>query len=260
MMELKYIKSDPTKNITVLVETPVPEESQACAAEKIMELMPDCEQVGFIGDADGCDAALRMMGGEFCGNASLSLAALLSERGNTDGRFRLRVSGADEPVTVDIKKTSAGDYYGTVAMPLPLEIREYDFGRYTAPVVRFPGISHAIVERPMPAALCEMVIREWSAAVGAEAFGIMLLERGAGRLTPIVYVRSTDTVVRESSCASGTAAAAALAASKNGEASLRLTQPGGVMEAAASAADGLVTRLSLSAGVRIAGRGTVTIL
>lgn len=258
MMQIQYIKTDPTKNITVLVETSVPQALQAAAAEALMRRIPGCEQVGFIGRADGCDAALRMMGGEFCGNASMSLAAVFAQKVGTEGNFTLKVSGAAAPIKVYITK-DGNAYRGRVSMPLPTGIEKYDFGRYSAEVVRFPGIAHAIVTAPMSAALAEMLIREWNAQVGAEAFGIMLFDETAGTLTPIVYVRSTDTVVRESSCASGTAATAALMAVRNGSASLALREPGGILTAQATAEDDRVTELTLDGEVRILETGTVAI-
>lgn len=258
MMQIQYIKTDPTKNITVLVETPVPQAVQAAAAEELMRRIPGSEQVGFIGKAAGCDAALRMMGGEFCGNASMSLAAVLAEKSGIEGEITLKVSGTDSPVKVYITK-DGGAYRGRVSMPLPTGIEKHDFGRYSAEVVRFPGIAHAIVTAPMPPSLAETLIREWNAQVGAEALGIMLLDEAAATLTPIVYVRSTDTAVRESSCASGTAAAAALMAVKNGCATLVLREPGGVLTAQAAAEDGRVTALTLTGEVRILETGTVAL-
>ncbi len=258
MMELRYIKTDPTKNITLLVETPVAEAEQSAAAEKLMQLMPDCEQVGFVGAADGCDAALRMMGGEFCGNASLSLAAVLAEKCGREGNFTLRVSGAEKPVKVNITQAIYG-YAGSVAMPLPLKTERMRLGRYAPQVVRFPGIAHAVVTERMPVALAEMVIREWNAAVCADALGIMLFNESAGELTPVVYVRSTDTVVCEGSCASGTAAAAVIAALRDGTADISLREPGGIMGARAVAANGSVTELSLTGRVAILEKGVVTV-
>ena len=258
MMKLEYIETDPTKNITLLVTTPVPEALQAAAAEELMAQMPECEQVGFVSRSDGV-VRLRMMGGEFCGNASLSLAAALAGERGRGGEFLLSVSGTDGPVRVFVEDAGEGAYTGSVSMPLPREIRTCGFGRMSAPVVFFPGIAHAVVRDRIPVPLAEMLIREWSADLGAGAFGIMLLDEPAGRLTPVVYVRSTDTVVRESSCASGTAACAALEASVRGNAEMRLTEPGGIMAARASAVNGKVTELELTAGVILRRRGSAVL-
>ena len=76
-MKLEYIKTDPTSNITVLVRTPVERAKQPEAAENIMAADRQCEQVGFVEESES-GTRLQMMGGEFCGNASMSLAAVMA--------------------------------------------------------------------------------------------------------------------------------------------------------------------------------------
>ena len=70
-MRLDYFLLDPTGNITILVTSPVPVEKQAFAAARLMAREQNAEQVGFLSNAPSCDIALRMAGGEFCGNALL---------------------------------------------------------------------------------------------------------------------------------------------------------------------------------------------
>ena len=91
---------DPTGNITALVESPVEPEAQSAAAAEIMRRRPEVEQVGFVRlPPDESEAvALRMAGGEVCGNAAMSAAALfLLRRGGAasgeEKTVRLRVSG-----------------------------------------------------------------------------------------------------------------------------------------------------------------------
>ena len=75
-MELEYTVWDPTKNITLLVSTPVERGAQAETAARLMAARPQVEQVGFLepAAAPGAELRLQMMGGEFCGNASMSAA------------------------------------------------------------------------------------------------------------------------------------------------------------------------------------------
>ena len=104
-MSIHYQKYSPTGNVTLLVTTPVPRKDQPGIAARL--LGPGGvggEQAGFIepaGDAR-CPARLQMMGGEFCGNATMSLGAMLArERDLTDGEaldLMLEVSGLDAPV------------------------------------------------------------------------------------------------------------------------------------------------------------------
>ena len=72
---LSYALLDPTGNMTLLAETPVPEAAQPLTAKRLMALEPATEQVGFVSKTED-GIGLRMAGGEFCGNASMSAAVL----------------------------------------------------------------------------------------------------------------------------------------------------------------------------------------
>ena len=103
-MELKYYLFDPTKNMTILVETPVPAESQPFVASRLLQAEPTAEQVGFVSAGDAaCDIALRMAGGEFCGNATRAFGLLTAKERNLTGRahLTLSVSGCEKAVAVD---------------------------------------------------------------------------------------------------------------------------------------------------------------
>jgi len=255
MSAAEYVIADPTGNITALVYTPVARPQQAETAEKIMAACRGCEQVGFF-EEDGGETGLRMMGGEFCGNACMSFAAVTAARRDLGAaELAVKISGAPEPVPVSVRADGNG-YRCTVSMPLPTGCGTVDFGRISAPVVRFPGIAHAVVTDRMPAAMARMLIREWSARVAADAFGIMLYDEKAGTLKPVVYVPSTDTVVEESSCASGTAAVGVWRAVKDGAgAQLSLREPAGELSVEAVYENGRVTGLALTGSVRIIGTG-----
>ena len=76
-MELDYVLMDPTGNVTALVRTPAPAERQPELARILMDAEPSAEQAGFLSSGgDGADVALRMAGGEFCGNAAMCAGAL----------------------------------------------------------------------------------------------------------------------------------------------------------------------------------------
>ena len=124
-MRVRYSIWDPSGNITALVESPVPVERQSAVAAELMARHPAVEQLGFVSwqAEDGTDAVLRMAGGEFCGNASMSAAALLQSRLESaapSGAWitrSLRVSGAKQPVAVRLCREEEGVYRGAVCMP-----------------------------------------------------------------------------------------------------------------------------------------------
>ena len=254
---ISYVLMDPSRNMTVLAETPVPADEQPSVAAQLMRQEPTAEQVGFLAlphpdDPDGI-LRLRMAGGEFCGNASMSAAAYWAMRTNrSEGRFTLHVSGAPDPVTVDIGASENGETSSrraAVHMPRPVSIDTISFLEgYDLPVVTFEGISHVILVRKtdsgsgkdsaagifMDRGTAEEYARSWCSYLDADAVGLMFLDQDAGSLTPLVYVPEAGTLFWENACASGTAAVGAWLANKAGSpVNLALRQPGGVLKISA---------------------------
>ena len=93
------------------------------------------------------------MAGEFCGNASLSLAAWLAKKKNLPigekTEITLEVSGAEELVRCEIERETEHRFLGRVAMPLPqcIETRAFtlDGERIELTAVVFAGITHILV-------------------------------------------------------------------------------------------------------------------
>ena len=263
-MMIEYWKVDPTGNITLIVETPVPRESQSRIAAELLRRDNDAEQVGFLEAPEKAGARLRlqMMGGEFCGNAAISAAAIITCCLEPDGgsvrELFLDVSGAPDIVPVKISAESGG-CSGTVSMPLPESVCVNNFrlgdDTYTLPLVRFPGICHCIVSGGLSRETAQRCIADLCRQLDAEALGLMFCDEAAGSLEPLVYVASTDTAVWESSCASGTAAAAAyLACARGVDVSISLSEPCGVLSAEAELRGGKVGSLKLSGKAAILGK------
>lgn len=263
-MEIKYKKFAPTGNVTLIVETPVSRSEQPAVAGKLMALDKNAEQVGFVEEPHYLGAALKlqMMGGEFCGNATIAAAALaLSKRepavGTKDDVW-LEISGADEPLCVSIEYTGDGSYTGTVSMPLPESNFDcelvYEGKSIVLPVVRMPGIAHVIATGGLSPDLAQRAIGEWCRQLDTEALGIMFYDKENKLLNPLVYVASTDSTMWESSCASGSCAVAAFESFRSGEsASLSLRQPGGTITADSFCKAGALFGLRLNASVKLCG-------
>lgn len=234
-MNIRYTLLDPTGNLTLLVETPVPEKAQPETARRLMALEPEAEQAGFASfTEDG--AALRMAGGEFCGNAAMSAAALyLARAGREAGPVSVRVSGTPEPVEAVMAALPGGEWRGTVSMPRPLTVGPAALpGGESRPAARFPGIVHILMEAAMDPAEAEALAPAWCGHLRADALGLLFLDRAKMTLRPLVYVPAAGTLFWESSCASGTAAVGAILAAEAGApVELPLAQPGGVLTVAA---------------------------
>ena len=255
-MKIRYSIFDPTGNITILVKTPVPQQEQASVARALMAREPAAEQVGFF-TQEG--PALRMAGGEFCGNASLCAAVQAAMEAEWPFlSVALRVSGAADLVTADVLQHMDGSWSGAVDMPRPRAVETVRlpgaeaFSADALPVVRFDGISHVIVAKTgvteADIRTAEELAPAWCRALGADACGILFLDRAASTMKPLVYVPEAGTLVWENSCASGTAAVCAwLAEEAGGAADVALTQPGGALQARMDA-DG---KLRLRGNVRL---------
>lgn len=255
---MRYHIFDPTGNITALVEGAVAVDRQPAVAAHIMRVHPEVEQVGFVREAsgepgdDGVQACLRMAGGEFCGNATMSAAAwhLLQVEGGSaaEGAEQLvwmRVSGASRHVEVRLVNLEPDVFDAAVRMPQAFGVDEAElaWGRFSgvAPVVRMEGISHVVVEPGSGLfgllevrADAEQAVRTWCTELGADGLGLMFWEHGERLdvLTPLVFVPGGDTVFWENSCASGSSAVAMCAAQRCGEAvSLAFAEPGGTLRA-----------------------------
>ena len=155
-MEVKFIKASPTENMTLLIETPVAREKQLAVAERLIAYgSVYAEQAGYIEEAENpaAEKRLQMMAGEFCGNASLSLAAWLAKKKNLPigekTEITLEVSGAEELVRCEIERETEHRFLGRVAMPLPqcIETRAFmlDGERIELTAVVFAGITHILV-------------------------------------------------------------------------------------------------------------------
>ena len=251
---LKYSLFDPTGNITALVESPVEPARRRETAAALMARLPAVEQVGFVrfgapASAEGpLRASLRMAGGEFCGNASMSAAALclLRLRPEKDAEtVWLSVSGTDGPVEVRLEREETDAFRAAVRMPPARSVSEIDCrcGALAGklPFVRMEGIGHLIVGADSPffalrrdGEAAGRALRALCAALDTECLGLLFIEEQGERrrMDPLVYVPLSGTMVWENSCASGSAAFAMYLAAKKGEAvAVELSQPGGVLRA-----------------------------
>ena len=211
MEHIAYSIINPAGNITALVTSPVMLEKQKAVAMAILDKEPTCEQVGFVSEGkDGSHINMRMAGGEFCGNATMSAAILYCERtGIESGEILVKVSGVSDLVPVTVCKN--GDYYECeIKMPKPLSLKEelfqFENHNYRYPVVSFSGIDHVIIEDDMPIYMAETAIKIWCDKLKTKGIGFMLYEKEYESLRPLVYVKEPETMCFESSCASGTAA------------------------------------------------------
>lgn len=234
MNSYNYSVYDPNGNITILVDTAVPEQDRPSVGELLMKKEPAAEQTGFVSfDSAEADIVLNMAGGEFCANATLCAAAHYKKSHPTAETVRIKVSGAKAIIPVEISETD-GVFTATETLPVPEKIETKIFssdGRdYELPIVYMDGIYHIIAPENFGRHTAEKAIAKWCKDEDAPALGIMLLSEEPYKMTPLVYVPAAKTLFFENSCGSGTCAAGVYLANKAGkEITAKITQPGGAL-------------------------------
>lgn len=246
-MKISCTIADPTGNITALVTSPVAHDRRAAVVRALMT--GNVEQVGFVCRPQcGGEARLEMMGGEFCGNASMSLAALLcAGQAGAPVDVLLEVSGADRLVRCTAEQIRDDVYRGSADMPLPQRIERHELPglEAAAPVVFFPGIAHVLV--PGGQTVPEERMADWCARLGAEALGVLPFAEDICRIDPVVWVPAAGSLVHEHGCGSGSAAVGAyLAQRTGGPVEVSVSQPGGNICVSASS-----ERIVISGDVRL---------
>lgn len=249
-MIVRYIPADPAGNLTAIVLSPVAPQARAAVAARMMARCPEgFEQVGFAEEDSlkGEFPRLCMMGGEFCGNAARAFACYAAGvRGRGETRLSVAISGARNPVPVEIEPASGRAY---AQMPLPCALDRLRADGRDIPLVRMEGIDHALLLNEAPS--LELAERVLAAMPGQDAQGVLFVQ--GGRMTPLVYVPATDTRVWESSCGSGTVALAWYLARRfaDGTHVFAFDEPGGRLEARVAMKGGRAARIEMGGAVRL---------
>ena len=168
---IRYVTLNPAGNLTCLVLDPVSERERGRVTDA---LIGRCEQVGYLEAPKNypgyARARLQMMGGEFCGNASMGTAAWLAMQDGLmigeEEDIILEVSGAALPVFCRTRREIQG-WTGTVDMPSILgteQIRKDDKA-FTA--VHMAGMTHLIHTGGMKKQEAENLLREVAAELSA---------------------------------------------------------------------------------------------
>jgi diaminopimelate epimerase len=261
-MELEIIRADPAGNITVFVLNPPESKNDRDKAAAL--LMADkglgAQQVGFVyPPAASGSWRLEMAGGEFCGNASRSLGLLIAQRSGLSGKHTLMIktSGITQPVPVHIDTEAQT---AEIEIPGAVLEKEIEMGGKKFPVYLFEGIAHAVAENmPPDEGMTRQLIRITCEQCAAEklrppdAMGVMFFDSQKHFMSPVVWTRLTDELVRESSCGSGSAALGIwyVREIRETETNIELAQPGGCITVRIIKKAGKIIRLAISGKVTL---------
>lgn len=234
-MKLEFTKVSPSGNMTILIWSEVAREEHA----KIANILMDCtyhlgaEQVGYVEESQNPNviAHLQMMGGEFCGNATRSLAFMLVARKfpkiiieNSIAKFYLTVSGVQDPLEVEVECDSDNNPISAkVQMPIYNDLNSV-CKKDNIDLVSLEGISHIIVDNntvPFNQKNYKDDFIQFRNSLNLqdkEAVGVMwktIEEDNSISMEPVVWVKETDSYFYETSCGSGTVAIALALAKEN---------------------------------------------
>jgi diaminopimelate epimerase len=254
--------ADPAGNVTLLVTTPTEKSQYQTVAGRLLAIRElSAEQVGFLTPPVG-DGVIRleMMGGEFCGNAlrcaGLYYAATQGFR--RERKFPVEISGYDGSLTVWVNPLTQ---QVTAQMPVPLGIEEYPLFGSPLQVVRLPGILHAICPgEAKDADQVKAALAKMAEDLSSPAAGVMFWQPQAETMTPAVYVRDTDSLYFEGSCASGSTSLAAWHALRDGRDKthkLTIRQPGGAIHTTAVLRGGKIQGITIGGKVTLGQAYTV---
>ena len=235
---MNYIVANPTGNITVLVTDPVDMKDRNEVTHAMFEAVPTCEQVGYVVAplSANADVRLEMMGGEFCGNASLSTAAYYVMKNRLDApcHVLMECSGVGKPFECVITRLDIMEdtgtvpmFKGTLAMPAPVKV-EYADGH---PVVFLPGIAHMIVPADrFTRRQIENNIKDYAARYDIDAFGVLRWDESKQFMEPCVYVKGFETLIWEHGCATGSTCLGYWRYKSAGQTTTDVNQPGGMIK------------------------------
>ena len=252
-MKLNILRADPAGNITVFVLDPIEKAQRAAIAEQIMAIpFLKAEQVGYAcPPEDGVDGRMEMMGGEFCGNATRAYGMYIARQKGGASEVKLRVSGCDHVVTaqVDLEAGTA-----RAEMPCPRSVQRITVNGHEGTLVDLAGIAHFVVEGVKPSEeFFRAVEPVFSGITGLDACGVIFLDAETHRMTPLVKVIDTNSLVWEGSCGSGSVACAVAQSEgmQSGGFSCEYTQPAGKVRASVERQNGRIIAAAIGGPVTL---------
>lgn len=167
-------------NSTILIKNPPKEQNKRITLAR--ELLEEVEQVGFIEQSADLIPQMSMMGNELSINGTLAFAKYLGNSGY------LRTSGTTSLIKYENKSEAT-----TIELKLPF--------KKNGEVILFEGIGYLVSNTQIPT---KNNLKALAERYELPAFG--QIEYRQNTITPFVYVKDTDSLVKESACGSGSIA------------------------------------------------------
>lgn len=229
--QYKYTILSPGGNIQMLIKGIIPNKDKRFINNEMIKRFPSVEQVSFYKYKDKNQTAiLELAGGEFCGNATRSLAYLLL-RGK-QGAIKVQVSGTTKILKAGVKKQNEA------FAQMPLKSQSVKKLRSNLFQIDLEGITQLICLDPISnisveeiKSLAFKILKYEGLICSVPAAGVMFIEEKEDLivLKPVVWVRDIETILYETACATGTAAVGLWKSSQNQKRTerIKVLQPSG---------------------------------
>ena len=166
----------------------------------------------------------------------------------------------------EVEQQDSNAYEVAVKMPLQKSMREieveYNGKVYKGIIVELYGISHAVFfteDRSLKEGFFEKVKSEIK-DFNYDAFGVMFFNEREKFMTPLVYVKDTESLIWERSCGTGTVALGAVLSYLNkSNIEMKINQPGGQVEIVTDWDENRIKGIILKGMVYIVAEGEVYI-
>lgn len=206
----------PGGNDQMLIKGIVPTSQKRRINDEMIKRYPNVEQVSFYEyDIKNKKATLELAGGEFCGNATRSLAYLLL-RGKK-GQIDIKVSGIKKKLKAGItQKNTAFAQMPIKSFKVIKKLRNNLFRVDLEGITQLICIQKKLDNKNLKQKAFEILEKE-NLIYSVPAAGVMFITKKSGliNMEPVVWVRDIETLLYETACASGTAAVGIWKAAQN---------------------------------------------
>lgn len=196
----------PGGNDQLLVKGLIPKEKRRGINDELIRRFPNVEQVSFYQyDPKNNLATLELAGGEFCGNATRSLAYLLLKRKR--GEINMKVSGTKEILRAGVRRKNTA--FAQMPVKRIEKLRNNLFRIDLEGITQLVCLDAVAKLNPEQLKLLALqILNKENLIYSVPAAGVMFIEEEKDliKLKPIVWVRDIETILYETACASGTAA------------------------------------------------------
>ncbi len=240
-LTIPFYKISPSGNITLLFEGLdfSQEQKKIIASQGLKSSHLGGEQAGFIDIEKGI---LHMAGGEFCANATRSLALLMALQHSLKlgeiWQGSINTSGFDAPLSVQVHCLSHAAYHVTLYLPLE-HIPEAQILAEGNVLMPLPGIDHLLIDahmHPFDITHCLSLAQNFREKFNLgqnQAAGCIWWNKISNSqeffINPVVMVPDPFTHCHENACGSGTIALALYLYSTTGQRDFIVHQPGGIL-------------------------------